>query len=342
VDNYIEVPFDLSKVMFIATANYMDPIPQVLLDRMETIRLPGYTSFEKYGIAINYLINKQRTAHGLDGNRISFSKKAIETIIANYTREAGVRNLDRTIATICRKVAKEIASGDRIKASIAPKQVRKYLGPEFYLEGELPGEMRPGMAIGMAWTPVGGEILIIEASQMPGGKSLILTGSLGDVMKESAQTALSWVRSKAHQLGIENDFGKMDIHLHVPAGATPKDGPSAGIAMATCLSSLLTKRPMREKVSMTGEITLRGEVLPIGGIKEKVLAADQAGIKTVILPAQNRKDMEEIPIEIQRRIKFIFVSNMDAVLAEALECEPVKDEAGLVCAGIPDNLKKSE
>jgi len=321
-DHYLEVKFDLSRVMFIATANYIDPIPRVLLDRMEMLRLPGYTDAEKLGIAINYLVPKQQEAHGLSPYQVSFTDPALEAIIGNYTREAGVRNLDRVIAGVCRKVAKEIASGKRERAIITPKRVREYMGPEHFIEEELPERMLPGIAIGLAWTPVGGEVLVVEATAMPGNKSLVMTGHLGDVMKESAQTALSWVRSKAKKLEIESDFNKLDIHIHVPAGAIPKDGPSAGITIATCLASLLSGRPMVEKTAMTGEITLRGEVLPIGGVKEKVLAADQAGIERVLLPIQNKKDIEEIPEEIKNRIKFIFVDDMSDVLAEALECKP--------------------
>ncbi len=324
VDHYLEVPFDLSKVMFIATGNYIDPIPRVLLDRMETIRLPGYTPIEKKGIAINFLIDKEREAHGLSASQIVFTDGAIEDIIENYTREAGVRNLSRTIASLCRKVATEIAEEKRKKATITPKRIREYLGPEHYIEDRLPEKMLPGMAIGLAWTPTGGIILVVEATAMPGNKTLILTGHLGDVMKESAQAALSWIRSKADELNIEDDFGKLDIHLHVPAGAIPKDGPSAGITMAVCLASLLTHRPMREKTAMTGEITLRGEVLPIGGLKEKVLGADQAGIRRILLPIQNKKDMEDIPEEIKGRIEFVFVDNMDDVIENALECEPIQ------------------
>jgi len=319
VDHYLEVPFDLSKVMFIATANYIDPIPRVLLDRMEMIRLPGYTPAEKKGIAINYLIPKEVEAHGLTGQQITFSDDSIESIIDRYTREAGVRNLDRTIATLCRKVAKEIASGERKRAKITPKRVHEYLGAEYFLEDRLPDKMQPGISIGLAWTPVGGSILTIEATAMEGSKSLMLTGHLGDVMKESAQTALSWVRSKAGKLGIDRDFNNLDIHLHVPAGAIPKDGPSAGITIATCLTSLLTRRPMREKTAMTGEITLRGEVLPIGGLKEKVLAADQAGIKRIIVPVQNKKDLDDIPDEIRERVEFIFVKMMSDVIEAALK-----------------------
>ncbi len=325
VDHYLEVPFDLSRVMFIATANYMDPIPRVLLDRMEMIKLPGYTPAEKLGIAVNYLVPKQLEAHGLGRGQLRFEDAALDTIIDSYTREAGVRNLERTIATVCRKVAKEIASGERKSAVITSNRAKEYLGPEHYIEDRLPDKMLPGMSIGLAWTPVGGSILIIEATAMPGSKSLILTGSLGDVMKESAQAALSWLRSKAGAMGLDTNFDKTDIHLHVPAGAIPKDGPSAGISIATCLTSLVTKRPMREKTAMTGEITLRGEVLPIGGVKEKVLAADQAGIRRIILPLQNKKDMEDIPDEIESRVKFIFVRRMEEVIEAALECKPLPE-----------------
>ncbi len=325
VDHYLEVPFDLSRVMFIATANYIDPIPRVLLDRMEMIKLPGYTPAEKLGIAVNYLVPKQLEAHGLATSQLRFEDEAIDLIIDSYTREAGVRNLERTIASICRKVAKEIAAGERQAAVITENRAKEYLGPEHYLEDRLPEKMLPGMSIGLAWTPVGGTILIIEATAMPGKKSLVLTGSLGDVMKESAQAALSWLRSNAIKLGIDSDFENIDMHLHVPAGAIPKDGPSAGIAIATCLASLLTRRPMYERTAMTGEITLRGEVLPIGGVKEKVLAADQVGINRIILPIQNKKDMEDVPEEIKERIKFIFVHRMDKVINAALKCKPIPE-----------------
>ena len=319
IDNYIEVPFDLSKVMFIATANYIDPIPRVLLDRMEMLRLPGYTRDEKFGIAKNFLMPRQLEAHGLSKSQLSFTDAALYTIIENYTREAGVRNLERTIADICRKVVKEIASNERKRAVISPKRVREYLGPEHFIDTTLPKKILPGMSLGLAWTPVGGEVLVIEATAMPGKGGLLLTGHLGDVMKESAQAALSWVRSRASDLGIERDFNKLDIHLHVPAGAIPKDGPSAGIAMAVCLASMMIGKPMSEKTAMTGEISLKGEVLPIGGLKEKVLGANQAGIERIILPEQNMKDLDDLPDEIMKHIEFIPVKNMDEVIDAALE-----------------------
>ena len=318
-DHYLEVPLDLSRVMFIATANYIDPIPRVLLDRMEMIKLPGYTRKEKLGIAKNYLVEKQQEAHGLSPSTITFDDEGLLSIIDDYTREAGVRNLDRTIASICRKVAKEIAAKERDSARITRKRVRDYLGPQFYLREPLPAKMLPGISVGLAWTPVGGEILVVEASAMPGNKTLTLTGHLGDVMKESAQTALSWLRTKAEELNIDKDFNKLDIHLHVPAGAIPKDGPSAGIAMASALVSLFTGTPLKKATGMTGEITLRGEVLPIGGIKEKTLAAYQAGVRRIILPEENQKDMEEIPEEIKEEIEFIFVENMNQVIENALD-----------------------
>ncbi|HHS49540.1 MAG TPA: endopeptidase La [candidate division Zixibacteria bacterium] len=317
-DNYLEVPFDLSKVMFIATANYIDPIPRVLLDRMEMLRLPGYTNNEKLHIARQFLVPRQIDSHGLDRSQISFTDDAIRDIIDNYTREAGVRNLERTIADICRKVAKEIAGAERKRAVITENRVREYLGPDKFADAVLPVKMTAGMALGLAWTPTGGEVLVIEATAMPGRGNLVLTGHLGDVMKESAQTALSWVRSKAVEMGIDRDFTQLDIHLHVPAGAIPKDGPSAGIAMATCLASLMLDRPMRPKTAMTGEITLRGEVLPIGGLKEKALGANRAEITRVIVPRRNEKDLEELPPEIAKTMKFVFADTMDDVLKAAI------------------------
>ncbi|MCK5832976.1 endopeptidase La, partial [bacterium] len=318
VDNYLEVPFDLSKVMFIATANYIDPIPRVLLDRMEMIRLPGYTNNEKLHIATQFLMPRQIEGHGLSRNQIVFTDQALIDIIENYTREAGVRNLERTIAGICRKVVKEIVGGERKRAVITENRLREYLGPDKFADTVLPKKVLPGMALGLAWTPVGGEVLVIESTAMSGNGALILTGHLGDVMKESAQTALSWVRSQADSLKIENDFKQFDTHLHVPAGAIPKDGPSAGIAMATCLASLFMNRSIRPKTAMTGEITLRGEVLPIGGLKEKVLGAHRAGIVRIIIPRQNEKDLEELPKEIAKQMEFIPVDNMDEVLEFAL------------------------
>jgi len=314
-DHYLNVPFDLSKVMFICTANMLDTIPAALKDRMEVIRIPGYTEQEKVRIAKQFLIPKQIKEHGLKKNAISFSDKALTIIIKNYTREAGLRNLEREIATICRKVARKIAEGSKQKRFlILPSNVHKYLGAPKYLDEEREQELPPGVALGLAWTPSGGEILHIEVLTMPGKGKLILTGQLGDVMKESAQAALSYARSRAEQLNLDPSFAeKKDIHIHVPAGAIPKDGPSAGITLVMALLSALTNEPLSNEVAMTGEITLRGRILPVGGIKEKILAAVAAGIKKVILPKQNMKDMEEIPQELTKKIKVIPVEHIDEV-----------------------------
>ncbi len=317
VDHYLDVPFDLSKVLFIATANITATIPPALLDRMEILELPGYVDEEKLAIAKGYLIPRQIKENGLEDLRIRFTKNAILKIIREYTREAGVRNLERKIGAILRKIAKEYAMGNlAIKdMKIGVKEVEKYLGPpEYYSEvKERKGE--PGVVTGLAWTPTGGDILFIEALKMPGGKRLILTGQLGDVMKESAEAALSLVRSLADELNIDKKFyDKYDIHIHVPAGAIPKDGPSAGIAMFTALVSLLTETPVDPELAMTGEITLRGKVMPVGGIKEKVIAAKRAGIKRVILPKWNEKDLQEIPKHIKQGLNFIFVNNVRDVL----------------------------
>ncbi|HWP46513.1 MAG TPA: endopeptidase La [Candidatus Limnocylindrales bacterium] len=319
-DHYLEVPFDLSKVMFIATANVLDTIPPALRDRMEVLDLPGYTEEEKLMIAKTHLLPKQLEAHGLEPRHLQVEDEALRLIIRSYTREAGVRNLERQIATICRGVAKEVALGKETTEVITPDKVPQYLGPIKFFSEVAERTSVPGIATGLAWTPVGGDILFVEATMMRGGKNLILTGQLGDVMKESAQAALSYIRSKAKDLGIPEDFyEKNDIHIHVPAGSIPKDGPSAGVTMMTALASLLTGRPVRSDVAMTGEITLRGQVLPVGGIKEKVLAAKQAGITTVILPKKNEKDLEEVPEHIKKDIKFLFVQTMDEVLEVALE-----------------------
>jgi ATP-dependent Lon protease len=318
-DHYIDVPFDLSKVMFITTANVLDTIPHALRDRMETLELPGYTEEQKVMIAKDFLIPKQITEHGLSTEYIEFRDEALQTIISSYTREAGVRNLEREIAAICRGVAKDVARGVKEKVLIGPENLHKFLGPvKFFLEvAERTSE--PGVATGLAWTPTGGDIIFVEATKMRGEKGLTLTGQLGDVMKESAQAALAYVRSKAKELGIEEDFfAKNDIHIHVPAGAIPKDGPSAGITMFVALTSLLTNRPIRSDIAMTGEITLRGLVLPVGGIKEKVLAGMRAGIKTIILPAKNEKDLEEIPEKIRSQMNFKFIQRMDEAIELAL------------------------
>ncbi len=314
-DHYLDVPFDLSKVMFITTANIMDPIPSALKDRMEVLELPGYIEEEKLHIALKYLIPRQIKENGLTSSNIKFDDKAITKIIAEYTREAGVRNLEREIASVCRKVAKEVASGKNGLKRISPQKLHHYLGPQkiFPEIAERAGEI--GMATGLAWTPVGGEILFIEATKMPGKKGLTLTGSLGEVMKESAQAALSHIRSKSKIYKIDpHFFERFDIHIHVPSGAIPKDGPSAGVTMATALVSLLTDKPVKAGLAMTGEITLRGKVMPVGGIKEKVIAAKRAGISEIIMPEQNKKDLEEVPEYVKKKLKFHFVNNIESVI----------------------------
>ena len=295
-DHYLEVEFDLSKVMFITTANILDTIPPALRDRMEVLDLSGYIEEEKIQIARKHLIPKQLEEHGLSEKILSFNKKALQLIIRSYTREAGLRNLEREIASVCRGVAKEVAEGKIQTKRITEEDLHQYLGPVHFFSEIAERTQEPGVATGLAWTQAGGDILFVEASKMPGRRTMTLTGQLGDVMKESAGAALSYIRSKAVQLGIPEDFyEKNDLHVHVPAGAIPKDGPSAGTAIMTALTSLLTDRPIRGNLAMTGEITLRGLVLPVGGIKEKVLAAKRAGITTVILPKKNEKDLEEIP-----------------------------------------------
>ncbi len=320
-DHYMDVPFDLSQVMFITTANLLDPIPAPLRDRMEILQLSGYTEMEKVQIAQGYLIPRQRRENGLRQDEISFTDGAIRSIIREYTREAGVRNLEREIGRICRKVATAIAEGNgKTPVRVTARDIPKYLGrPRFFAETALRTEL-PGVATGLGWTPTGGDVMFFEATQMPGKKGFQITGQLGEVMKESAQAALSYVRAKAKELGIpENFFDEVDIHLHVPAGAIPKDGPSAGVTIATALVSLLTGRKVRPDVGMTGEITLRGQVLPVGGIKEKVLAAHRAGLKKVILPKWNEKDLEEVPEEVRRAMKFVLVERVDEVFEAALE-----------------------
>lgn len=318
-DHYLDVPFDLSRVMFITTANQLEPIPPPLRDRMEVIELSGYTEEEKLEISRRHLIPKQIEENGLTEDHIAFEDEAISKVVRDYTREAGLRNLEREIGNVCRKVARAVTEGKTDKAVITADQVRELLGPErFFAEvAERTGE--PGVVTGLAYTPNGGDILFIESTRMRGKKGLTLTGSLGDVMKESAQTALSLVRSRAESLGIDPDFFEnADIHVHVPAGAIPKDGPSAGVTIATSLASLLTGRPVRPDVAMTGEITLRGTVLPIGGVKEKVLAARRAGIKTVLLPHRNEKDLEDIPENVRSEMEIRFVQKLEDVLDVAL------------------------
>ncbi|MFH2034928.1 MAG: endopeptidase La [Candidatus Zixiibacteriota bacterium] len=319
-DHYLEVPFDLSKVMFITTANLLDPIPAVLRDRMEIIRIPGYTDMEKTQIAKQHLIPKQLDNHGLTKSRLKFNDTAILEMINGYTRESGLRNLEREIAAVCRKVARKIASGSRSKYIIQKNTVNNYLGPQQFSEKMVSRKGRIGVVPGLAWTSAGGEILYIEATIMQGKEKLTLTGHLGEVMKESAMAALSYVRTNCKKIGIKSDAcDNKEIHIHVPSGATPKDGPSAGITIATALASLLSGRQVKPQVAMTGEITLSGDVLPIGGLKEKLLAAYRAGIKLVIIPADNKKDLSEIPIEIKKGVKFRFVSDVSEVLKHALE-----------------------
>jgi len=319
-DHYLDQPFDLSSVMFIGTANCTEPIPPALMDRMELIELPGYTENEKLNIAKKYLIPRQLAENGLNKNRLKITDDATRTIIRSYTAEAGVRNLERNIAAICRSIATEIAKGSKRAATISKEHLHKILGPIRH-ESEL--AMRtavPGVATGLAYTPFGGEILFVESASMPGKGGLILTGQIGEVMKESAQAAFSVVKENSKSLGINStSFSKQDYHIHVPAGAVPKDGPSAGVAMFVSIVSLLTNTPARPGVAMTGEITLKGLVLPIGGLKEKILAAKQAGIKMVILPFRNKKDMVEVPKEAKRGMKFVFVKKADEVLKYALQ-----------------------
>ena len=321
-DHYLGVPFDLSNVMFIMTANQIDPIPAPLRDRMEIIDISGYTTEEKVGIARNYLIPRQLSEHGIKPDKVLFTDAALDLMIMQYTREAGVRNLEREIANVLRKIARKLAEGKEKRFRITPSNVHHYLGiPKFLPEAEQEKD-EVGVATGLAWTPTGGDIIRVEATLMKGRGGLTLTGHLGDVMKESAQAALSYIRSKEKELGIKADlFAKSDIHIHVPAGAIPKDGPSAGVTMATALASMLTGKAVRRDVAMTGEVTLRGRVLPIGGLKEKILAAKRAGMKTVVLPKRNEKDLEEVPRHVQRGLDLVFADHMDTVLAAAFNAK---------------------
>ncbi len=332
-DHYLGVPFDLSNVMFIMTANQIDPIPAPLRDRMEIIDIAGYTTEEKVGIARNYLIPRQLTEHGIKADTVLFTDAALDLMIMQYTREAGVRNLEREIANVLRKIARKLAEGKEKRFRITPSNVHHYLGiPKFLPEAEQERD-EVGVATGLAWTPTGGDIIRVEATIMKGKGALTLTGHLGDVMKESAQAALSYIRSKEKALGIKADlFSKNDIHIHVPAGAIPKDGPSAGVTMATALASLLTGKAVRHDVAMTGEVTLRGRVLPIGGLKEKILAAKRAGMKTVVLPKRNEKDLEEVPRHVQRGLELVFADHMDTVLAAAFNA---KKAPSVVAKAIP-------
>ena len=327
VDHYLDVPFDLSQVMFIATANMLETIPPALRDRLEVIELPGYTLDEKVRIAQRYLIPRQTGANGLRPEQIRITTSALGRIVTGYTREAGVRNLEREIAAICRGVASQIAEGAIERADVKVRDIHKFLGPVRTTTEAATRTSKPGVVMGLAWTPTGGDLLFIEATAMKGKGGLTLTGQLGDVMKESATAALSFIRANAGELGIDKDFfAELDIHIHVPSGAIPKDGPSAGVTMLTALVTLLTNRPVKRDLAMTGEITLRGLVLPVGGIKEKVLAAHRAGVKTLILPKWNRKDVEEVPAKVRKEITFHFVDEMLEVLRIAIDMKPCPGE----------------
>jgi ATP-dependent Lon protease len=319
-DHYLDLDYDLSKVMFITTANTLDRIPRPLQDRMEIIRIAGYTELEKLSIAKKYLLEKQKESNGLTPENVTFTDNALLGVIRNYTKEAGVRNLEREIAAICRKVAVEVVKKDRnAHVQVANNSLHKYLGPIKFRYGKADAETKIGVTTGLAWTELGGELLATEVTIMPGKGQLIITGKLGDVMQESAQAAMSYVRSRAVELGLKRDFyQKLDVHIHVPEGAIPKDGPSAGITMATSLVSALIKAPVHCDLAMTGEITLRGTVLPIGGLKEKILAAHRAGIKRVLIPAENEKDIEEIPATVLKGVELSLVAHMDDVLKKAL------------------------
>jgi ATP-dependent Lon protease len=320
VDHYLEIPFDLSKVMFITTANTTDTIPRPLLDRMEVINVPGYTEEEKVKIAEKYLIPKKIKEHGLKEDSITISEKTVRSIINYYTRESGVRNLEREIANLCRKVARKIVEGDATKFRVTAGNIESYLGKKRYRYDIIEGENEVGIATGLAWTIVGGDTLFIETTLIPGTGKLVLTGQLGEVMQESAKAGVSYIRSISKELGIKADFYKEnDLHIHIPEGATPKDGPSAGVTMCTAIISSLTNRPVRKDVAMTGEITLRGKVLPVGGIREKVLAAHRAGIKKVLLPKENEADIEEIPANVRKKLEFVLINNVSEALEHALE-----------------------
>jgi ATP-dependent Lon protease len=317
-DNYLGVPFDLSNVMFIATANMLDPIQPAFRDRMEVIQLSGYTEEEKVEIAKRHLVPKQVAEHGLTRSQIEFTDEGLRAIVNQYTQEAGLRNLEREIAATCRKVARQVATGERQARKIHSDNIDRFLGRPKIFRDELLKRDQVGVATGLAWTPVGGDILFVEATSMRGRGGLTLTGQLGEVMKESAQAALSYARSHAAEYGIKDDyFSRNDIHVHVPEGAIPKDGPSAGVTMATAMLSLFTGRLVRRNIAMTGEITLRGEVLPVGGIKEKVLAARRAKIKTIVLPALNKRDLEDVQENVRKDMEFIFADNIQDVFDAA-------------------------
>jgi len=324
-DHYLEVPFDLSDVMFITTANLLHPIPPALMDRMEIIHFPGYTEDEKVRIASEYLFPKQLTEHGLTPGKLELEDSGLQEIVRRYTREAGVRGLERSIAAICRQTARKVVEGKKHKTRVTGRTLHKYLGPQKFSYGMAEERDEIGVATGLVWTEAGGDVIVIEATKMPGSGKLILTGQLGDVMRESASAAVSYIRANADDLGIEGGFHEAyDLHIHVPAAAIPKDGPSAGITMATAIASVLIGCPIRREIAMTGEITLRGHVLPIGGLKEKLLAAHRAGIKTVVIPKENMKDLEIVPDHVREDLKIVPVSTMDKVFARALikGCSP--------------------
>jgi len=342
-DNYLEVAFDLSQVFFITTANTLEPIPGPLRDRMEIIYLSGYTENEKIAIAKGYLVPRQVRENSLRPKEILFKEEALRRIIREYTREAGVRNLERKIGAVCRKVGTRIAEGRLKKAIITPERVEEYLDNPIYLPSEELNQRVsiPGVVPGLAWTPYGGDILFVEATSMPGSKGFQVTGSIGNVMNESARAALSFVRSRAQKLGLDDEFfNKSDIHLHIPSGAQPKDGPSAGVTMATAIVSLASGRKVKPRLGMTGEITLRGQVLPIGGVKEKVLAAHRTGLRTVILPRRNKQDLDDVPDEIKKSMKFIFVDTVDDVIAASLE--PLEKRTRTKSAGAKTKTKTAK
>ena len=325
-DHFLEVPFDLSQVLFVATANLMDPVPAALRDRMEVLELPGYTLEEKLDIARNFLLPRQIKENGIGSIEFELTTESLVVIIEEYTREAGVRNLEREIGSVCRKVARRVAEGESAQSvRIAPEDLPDMLGPQKFQSEVAEDGLQPGVAIGLAWTPAGGDILFVESSGMKGTGKLKLTGSLGDVMRESVEAARSWLRSHAGEYGLDpaEDFDSRDVHVHVPSGAVPKDGPSAGVAMVTALASMMTGREVRPGTAVTGEITLRGKVLPVGGIKEKVLAAKRAGIDRVVLPEQNRRDVEEIDEELLKGLEFSYVSSLDEAL-----CQTMSSQAG--------------
>ncbi|MBU1182938.1 MAG: endopeptidase La, partial [Proteobacteria bacterium] len=329
--------YDLSDILFVTTANTLPEIPLPLQDRMEIIRLPGYTEIEKYNIAKKFLLPKQIKTNGLEEMSVSFSKNSIYTIIRHYTREAGVRNLEREIASVCRKIAREVLTDNKnVSFRVTSSSITKYLGPLQFRHGQIEEKDQIGLATGLAWTQVGGELLYVETLVMPGKGEVTITGKLGDVMKESAQAAVSYVRSRAESLMIDSKFHReVDLHIHIPEGAIPKDGPSAGITMCTSIVSALSRRPVHRDIAMTGEITLRGRVIPIGGLKEKLLAAHRGRIKKVIVPKENEKDLKEIPQSVLKEIEIILVEHMDEVLSHALvkseeEILPEKDDIPIV------------